>query len=480
MSGISSGSIFFTPAVMILAAYYTAESLVKSTAKCVFAGAIAVNRYAKEKEKLKLRQLNSDTDILSNSVINTLSSQSGKFKASTELMIESISQMHTELSASINSDTSLNDFVSILEKTQKNTLSGIERISSEFQKNYTDCINKSNAEIFTALSNLKENISDELSSLQADLEMKNALAKQRAEELTADAQNLSEAFGVSYTDSLIQRARHDIENGDYQAAISVASSAITDIYMNMYKSDAMEKEKEYYKNSCIFLIAEINEILNGLKQMEIPKDLNNESTMTIDLTQFMDGKHKQLSDVLSETEKMITSEFEFLTVHDVKRLTDDLGKLFTQVNESISEAFYLMTYSLNRVEAEKNIYNILKEKGFKLKDTLYTDGDPSKASERKYRCELTGEELTISMIPYSDEENEFRTQILMQSNDSSCSEESREQYRKDIIRTLKEKCKNVDNINIKCHEETRSKNAVDVRGEKSGIINPRHAGTAQG
>lgn len=480
MSGISSGSIFFTPAVMILAAYYTAESIVKSTGKCLFAGAIAVHNYNQKKEKQKIKQLNSEAEKINNSVINMLSSQSEKFRASTELMIESISKTHTQLADSINDDTTLNNFVQMLADSQKNTLAGIDRVNSEFQRNYTDSINKSNAEILTALNRLKESISDELNSLQADIEMKNALARQRAAELTDDAENLAEAFGISYTKSLTETAKQDICDGNYQAAISVAFSAITDIYMNMYKSDAIKKEKEYFKNSCIFLIAEMNELLNGLKSTEVRKSKDSEATIKIDITQFMDGRHIEFSEKIVQAENKIKNNSDDLTVHDIRKLTDELSKLYIQINQSISEAFYLMTYSLNRVETEKNIYNILREKGFSLKDTLYTNGDPSKSSERIYRCELTGEELSISMIPYTDDENEFKTQILMQSNDVNCSEESREQYRKEIIRTLKENCKNVDNINIKCHEETRCKNAVDVRGNKPGIVNPQHAKTVQG
>ena len=114
---------------------------------------------------------------------------------------------------------------------------------------------------------------------------------------------------------------------------------------------------------------------------------------------------------------------------------------------------------------------MLDEKGFVLSDTKYTDGDPVKSSERKYICPLTGEELTVAVEPYYDEDNDIRTNMTLMSNRSS--EEIREQFRKEIISKLKSECSNVENINLKCSEETRNTDARDT-GRESAIENPQY------
>ena len=63
-----------------------------------------------------------------------------------------------------------------------------------------------------------------------------------------------------------------------------------------------------------------------------------------------------------------------------------MNVMLAEINEETANAFYFMFYSLNRVEAERVIFDLLKEKGFSLKETRYTDGDPANSGERKYVC----------------------------------------------------------------------------------------------
>lgn len=475
MSGISTGSIFFTPAVIMLSMMNAAENIVKSTAKCVFAGAIAVHNYNKKQEEKKLNKLSKETDKLNEAVMKSLFEQSGRFDESIESMADSISQTHKELSARIEGSTA-EEFKKLLLESEKNMLSQINKLHSSFQKNYNETINRSNAFISSSLTKLRENIFGEINSIETNAEMKNELAKQRAEELLDNAKVLAASLEMNAADKYILEAQSDIAKGNFQSAISLSSSAITELYMNLYKSDASEKERAFYESSCIFLIAEMKEFLNNIKEVDFKPSAESEKTMTADLTVFMDGKYEKFVSEIEKTEKLISSESELMSANELMTITQKLGSLYTEVNEAVMDAFYLMTYSLNRTEVEKAIYRILKEKGFKLTDTLYTDGDPSKAGERKYSCSLTGEELSVSIIPYTDEENEIKTEIVLHSNESS--EESREQYRKDIINTLKSGCPNIDSINLSCKEETRNKNAHDT-GEETVIPNPQHIRTVQ-
>lgn len=474
MSGISSGSIFFTPVVMTLAAYYTAEHFVKSAAKFMFAGVYAVDKYCKDKEKENIRKLDCNADELSASVSGMLVSQHTKFQESLNEMKESISTAHRKLAESLDENTALTDFSELLSSYERSSMNEINRIHSDFRRQYSESVNRNNSEILTSMTRLKDSIFNELRSLEADTEMKNALASQRASELLTRAKDLAASADAGYVASSLIQADTDISSGNYQSAISISSSVITEIYMNMFKNDSEEREKEYYTVCCIYLISEIRELLNGLKDIQIKKNRDSEDLINMDLTQFMSEEYMEYPDKIDSTEARIMNDQEILTSQELKKAAEDLNSMFTEINESISEAFYLMTYCLNRVDAEKNIYHILMEKGFELCDTLYTDGDPSKACERKYRCRLTGEEVTISLIPFLNEDSEYQTDIVLQSNDVSCSEESRELFRKEIIRRLKEDCRNVDSINIKCHEETRNKNAADIADNTVGISNPQH------
>ena len=62
MSGISRGSIFFTPVVMALSVMNTAENIAKTAGKIAFAGAIAVHRYNKKQEEKKVKKVAKKAD----------------------------------------------------------------------------------------------------------------------------------------------------------------------------------------------------------------------------------------------------------------------------------------------------------------------------------------------------------------------------------------------------------------------------------
>lgn len=472
MSGISSGSIFFTPAVMILAAANAADKMLTTTAKCVFAGAIAVHNYKKKKDTIKIKKMSGEIGELNDSVKKYLFSQTGAFEDSTEKMIENIKNMHTIVSQSM-SNGNIDEFKKLLHETEKNTLQCIEKTNTEFQKKYTETVNRSNAEIAQGLSALRENIFNQIKHIDQELTSKDILAKQRAEELVTNAKELLDSSYSEAARNHIHNAEKDIQSGNYQTAISMAASAITEIYMNIYKNDADEKEYEFYHQSYIFLIAEIKEYLENLKETEYRTDENSDDIMIIDLTQFMDGQYEKYLDCIEKTEKKITEESSSFTLHEIKKETELLNHLYADITESVVDAFYLMTYNLSRMGVEKEIYTVLKEKGFTLTKSLYSNGDPSKASERTYKCNLTDEELTISIVPYTDCDNEIKTDIIIKSNDTDCSEDSREQYRKNIINNIKENCSQVDSVHIRCHENTRNKNASDVDTSSFGIANPQ-------
>ncbi len=472
MSGISSGSIFFTPAVMILAAANAADKILTTTAKCVFAGAIAVHNYKKKRDAVKIKKMTGEIGELNDSVTKYLFSQTGAFEDSTEKMIENIKNMHTVVSQGI-SNGNIDDFKKLLHETEKKTFQCIEKTNKEFQKKYTETINRSNAEIARGLSALRESIISQISRIDDELTSKDILARQRAEELVADARELLDASFSEAALNHIKNAQKDIENGNYQTAISMTAAAITEIYMNIYKNDADEKEYEFYYQSCVFLIAEIKEYLENLKETEYRESENSDDVMLIDLTQFMDGQYEKYPACIEKSEKKIADEASSLTLYEIKKETELLNHLYAEITESVVDAFYLMTYNLSRMGVEKEIYNVLKEKGFTLTESLYSDGDPSNASERTYKCNLTDEELTVSIVPYTDDDNEIKTDIIIKSNDNDCSEESREQYRKNIINNIKKNCSQVDSINIKCHENTRNKNASDVDTSSFVIANPQ-------
>lgn len=466
MSGISTGSIFFTPAMMMIAASNVAENMAKAAGRCVFAGAIAIHNYNKKQEQKKIDGLSKEIDALNKSVRDNIYTQTEKFDNSISELTESLKELHSQSVDFIKNSTA-DSFKNFLRESEKSTLAKIEKMNADFQKSYHDMINRSNSDMITRLSSLRETVLRQSEKIQQDEKAKALLAKSRAEELIGDALRLSQQLGTDTADKYIRQAQNDILIESYQSAISLATSAITEIYMEHYRSDAEEKEKIYYKSSIAFMIAEVREYADFIKEVEYREE--EEKTVTLDLTDFMEGNDKTIMDRISEIESYTDRD---ISVSELKEMIAEISNLRHEFIESVSDAFYLMTYSLNRMKAERNIYNTLTGKGFELKKTLYTDGDPVKASERTYKCALTGEELVISMIPYTDDEDEIKTQIIIENNDVECSEESREQYRKDIIERLKTSCREIESVNIKCREDTRNKNASTIE-KKERISNPQ-------
>lgn len=469
MSGISRGSIFFTPAVMALSVYNTAENIVKTCGKIAFAAPIAVHKYYKKQEERKEKKLSDEIKKLDGDVRESMADQREELYRSVEQMMKEISDAQKISSDEIDSSDG-EAFRKLLADSRKNTLDSIERIHAQFQKSYTEAVNRSNSQISAALTRLKENVISEISSIEADIADRDMRACRRAEELLEDAENLAQDFGSEAGDRYINEAGSDIAKGNFQSAVSLASSAITQIYMDMYRSDAEEREREFWMSSLVYISEEIRIMLESFKSVEFKTDAESDRTARGDLTQFMKCSYEEFVRISQETESYIENSADRAAAAELKSRTEKLNALVSDINEAAADAFYFMNYSLNRVEVEKSIYGILKEKGFTLTDTKYTDGDPAKAGERKYSCALTGEELTISVVPYTDENGEIKTDIMLLSDESS--EESREQYRKDITDSLKKSCRSVESVNLKCSMETRNMDAKDL-GKQTMIENPQ-------
>ncbi|MBR6836858.1 MAG: hypothetical protein IKM72_12775, partial [Oscillospiraceae bacterium] len=335
--------------------------------------------------------------------------------------------------------------------------------------NYTEAVNRSNSDIASRLTRLKENIISDISRIEADIADRDMRAYERASELLEDARTLAESVYSETGEKYIREAESDLEKGNFQSAVSLASSAITQIYMDMYRSDAEENERQFYKSSLVFLSEEVSGMLEALKTAEFKMPDETEREVTADLTQFMKCRYDEFLTKSEEIKKYIENVNDSVPASELKRKTEELNIMLAEINEETANAFYFMFYSLNRVEAERVIFDLLKEKGFSLKETRYTDGDPAKSGERKYVCALTGEELTISLLPYEDENAELQTELILSSNESN--EESREQYRKAIVNELKGTCRGIADVSLKCSEETRGKDAKDL-GKTSMIENP--------
>ncbi len=469
MSGISRGSIFFTPVVMALSVMYTAEHIAKSVGRFAFAGAIAVHKYNQSKEEKKVRELSSNLKKLDAEVTRNLEMQREALYQSTEQMLKKITDAQLEAVESLNDSRASGEFKALLKRTEKSTLDSIEHIHTQFNKNYNEVITRSNSDITSRLTRLKERIISGIAKIEGDIADRDMRAYERASELLDDARTLSESVYSETGEKYIREAESDLEKGNFQSAVSLASSAITQIYMDIYRSDAEENERQFYKSTLVFLSEEVSGLLEALKTAEFKMPDETEREVTADLTQFMKCEYGKFLKKSEEAKRYTEEVNDSVPASELKRRTEELNALITEINEETANAFYFMFYSLNRVEAEKVIFSLLKEKGFSLKETRYTDGDPAKSGERKYVCALTGEELTISLIPYEDENAELQTELILSSNESN--EESREQYRKAIVNELKGSCRSISDVSLKCSEETRDKDVKDL-GKTSMIENP--------
>ena len=454
---------------MTLSVMYAAEHIAKSVGSVAFAGAIAVHKYNQRQEEKKVRKLSNDLKALDAEVTESLKEQREALYRSTEQMLEKIMDAQVEAAESLNNSRASDEFRALLKANEKTTLDSIEHIHTQFKKNYTEAVNRSNSDIASRLTRLKENIISDISKIEADIADRDMRAYERASELLEDARTLAESVYSETGEKYIREAESDLERGNFQSAVSLASSAITQIYMDMYRSDAEENERQFYKSSLVFLSEEVSGLLEALKTAEFKMPDETEREVTADLTQFMKCRYDEFLTKSEEIKKYIENINDSVPASELKRKTEELNIMLAEINEETANAFYFMFYSLNRVEAERVIFDLLKEKGFSLKETRYTDGDPAKSGERKYVCALTGEELTISLLPYEDENAELQTELILSSNESN--EESREQYRKAIVNELKGTCRGIADVSLKCSEETRGKDAKDL-GKTSMIENP--------
>lgn len=466
MSGISRGSIFFTPALMILSCQNACENMIKFTLRCASGGILFNEKRKLRKERVITDGLSSEISNLEKMVTGDINEQRMKNKNSLDKLFSNITDIQKE-TAGILEENNSDQFLKLLIKSQNEISAKITEEAELIKKNYTNLINRNNAVIIQKMSKLKETALNEIENIRDDAEKKKELAAKRCRELLDNAKKLAQNVSVNSVDALIRQAETDAENGNYQSGIALSSSAITEIYMEIYRSDAKEQELLFYAQTGNAIAEEISIFLDSITQTEFK---NENGTAIVDLSLFMDGQYEvfinnlaMLKNELEQTDSKSTEE--------IKECVLSLNTLYAQINEACSDAFYLMTYSLQRNEIEKEIFSLLKEKGFNLCDTVFTDGDPAKASERTYKCDLTGEELTISVIPYTDDDSELKTELIVHSNSDDCSEESREQYRHDIISRLGMNSK-VENVSLSCVDETKNRNASDT-GNKYRIHSPK-------
>ncbi|MDO5560787.1 MAG: hypothetical protein Q4F95_14500 [Oscillospiraceae bacterium] len=477
MSGISTGSIFYKPAMMILSAANASEKLLKASAASVFAGSQAVRRY-------NLSQSATDeilTDRLAQKYIcelkNDITVQSSGFEKSLDASYKAISEAHESIARSSRELMSqgLKDFRDMLSVSAAGLNERVDNINTAFQKKYIDVINSSDARLTVSMNNLKMSVAEYAEDLEHTAHQKSEYEKQQALSVLEDAQKLIDCavkknrLDVRIQQAQLEQAKSDLGQGNYQSSMSLSSTVITQLYMKMLRSDADNKQKNFYRQNGVFLAGEIKEFLDQLKETQFRSDAESDEVSVIDLTQFMKKDYEEYLLKLDIYEKSILSESS--DIISIKNAVFALNDLYTKITASVAEAFALMIYSLKRVETEKKIHSILKEKGFLLVKTCYTDGDPVKAGERHYVCSLTDEELTLSVVPCIDEDYEVRTNLIMASDSPDCSEESRKQYRDEILELLK-KDDSVESAEMSCSESTRNVNASDTQQYNIKIKNP--------
>ncbi len=465
MSGISKGSVFFTPALMILSCQNACENMIKFTLKCATGGLLFNEKRNMRKERKKIEGLSEEITVLEKMVTDDINSMQMKNKKILDSLFSDITDIQKETSDILKNNNS-EEFRKLLKQSQDEIKSKIIREAELIKKNYTNLINKNNAVIIQKMSKLKETALKEIENIQNDNERKNEAAHKRCTELIESAQKLSEETKVNSADELIRQAIKDSQSGNYQSAIALASSAVTEIYMEIYRSDSAQQEIMFYSQTGLSIAEEIEIFLESIRETEFKHE---SGTSVVDLSLFMDGKYDEYTNELNRFKALLENNAN-TSPEEMKEIVCSITELYTEINESCSDAFYMMTYSLQRNEIEKEIFGLLKEKGFTLSDTFFSEGDPSKASERTYKCELTGEELTISVIPYTDDDNELKTELIVSSSGNDCSEEAREQYRKDIISQIMHD-NSVESVSLSCIEETRNKNGADT-GEKYRISSP--------
>ncbi len=463
MSGISRGSIFFTPALMILSCKNACENMIKFTLHCASGGILFNEKRDTRKERRVTDGLSAEIAELEKMVTEDINERLRKNNMIIDKIFEEITDIQKE-TADILRNNNPDEFKKMLRHSCDEINSKIIREAEQINKSYTNLINRNNAVIIQKMSGLRKTALTEIENIKDDIEKKNAHAHKRCMELIESAKKLSAETKVNSASALINQAVNDAENDNYQSAIALASNAITEIYIEIYRSDAREQEKMFYLQTGKNIAEEISLFLESLKETEFSTETG---TSIIDLSQFMDGKYEIFLDKLQNIKNELNYP-ENKSAEEIKETVCSLTELYNDINAACNDAFCLMTYSLQRNEMEKEIFTLLKEKGFSLSDTFFTDGDPSKASERTYKCELTGEELTISVIPYTDDDNEIKTDLIVSSSD--CSEESREQYRQDIINKLTHD-DTVENVTLTCVEETKNKNGADT-GDKYRISSP--------
>ncbi len=352
MSGISRGSIFFTPVVMTLSVMYAAEHIAKSVGSVAFAGAIAVHKYNQRQEEKKVRKLSNDLKALDAEVTESLKEQREALYRSTEQMLEKIMDAQVEAAESLNNSRASDEFRALLKANEKTTLDSIEHIHTQFKKNYTEAVNRSNSDIASRLTRLKENIISDISKIEADIADRDMRAYERASELLEDARTLAESVYSETGEKYIREAESDLERGNFQSAVSLASSAITQIYMDMYRSDAEENERQFYKSSLVFLSEEVSGLLEALKTAEFKMPDETEREVTADLTQFMKCRYDEFLTKSEEIKKYIENINDSVPASELKRKTEELNIMLAEINEETANAFYFMFYSLNRVEAK--------------------------------------------------------------------------------------------------------------------------------
>ena len=338
MSGISRGSIFFTPVVMALSVMNTAENIAKTAGKIAFAGAIAVHRYNKKQEEKKVTKLSDDIEKLDKSVAETLNVQREELYRTIENVLDEMSEVQNIISENIDSSDG-EAFRNLLRETGNNTVSSIEKIHSRFKKCYDEAVNRSNSEISSALTSLKEKVAAEIKNAESDIAAREKRAAERAQSLINDARKLSSAFNSEAGEKYITEAEYDVMKGNYQSAVSLASSAITQIYMDMYRSDAEEKERDFYRSSLVYFSAEIKELLDSLHSVEFRMSEESDEILSADLTQFMKCEYEEFCRKSEESERFISEDAENADSIELHKRSDELGKLLAEIKEEMADAF---------------------------------------------------------------------------------------------------------------------------------------------
>lgn len=501
MSGEAGGLVLLPLAIFalpVVGAVLVGGAVIAGGAAAVNAGANAASRRAearrREREEIMRSGINNTIGSFRSTLASNMNEQVRLNQQASNEMMSVMNTHRAEMQrwADPNDPAKYQQYLANMRTSREGVSRRLMEIEDNFVRNYHEQIQLSMATITDTINRQYATYLNELEQLNADIQAKEAKAREFAEQYLEEAKGLIESLQKDYDgarfsgDALheLQRALNDaitqFNHGHYEAAIASAKDTALQTIEEIYKADCKQQEFDNYHALAISLSAELEAFLTHQEFItaEAKAEVESKTGKTLEddvigiriadyTDRLQDGTNQfdYLLKKVREIKAFLESEqADSISIEQMKGYVDTLSnKLYPAAATTCYKGVLNMNNAFSRQNVSEQIVDFFEEHNFEFTGYSYDEDRHDGTLHIGLSNETTGEEIIVTLAPELMENGDVQTRLEIDQLKGDETNEERKQYYRDSVQQVI--CENTPGARISLSCKKHTKNRLSTKTE---------------